>query len=140
MGPLPNKAFTMVFFSVQAFSMCFFRMLVFSRLITRRPLRCILCFIGRANAAPGRQKIGTTSRGIGPAYEDKMHRSGLRVIDLLNTSILKKHIENACTEKNTIVKALFGSDPIDPDKMYEDYAAAAEPHPAVRGRYVCPAE
>jgi adenylosuccinate synthase len=79
-----------------------------------------------SESAPGRQKIGTTSRGIGPAYEDKMHRSGLRVIDLLNTSILKKHIENACTEKNTIVKALFGSDPIDPDKMYEDYAAAAE--------------
>ena len=38
-----------------------------------------------AESAPGRQKIGTTSRGIGPAYEDKMARSGLRVVDLLNT-------------------------------------------------------
>src|ERR1035441_9006204 len=36
-----------------------------------------------AENAPGRTKIGTTSRGIGPAYEDKMHRSGLRVVDLL---------------------------------------------------------
>jgi adenylosuccinate synthase len=79
-----------------------------------------------SESAPGRQKIGTTSRGIGPAYEDKMHRSGLRVIDLLNTKILKSHIENACAEKNAIAKALFGSDPIDPEKMYEDYAAAAE--------------
>ena len=79
-----------------------------------------------SESAPGRQKIGTTSRGIGPAYEDKMHRSGLRVIDLLNTKILKSHIENACNEKNAVAKALFGSDPIDPAKMYEDYAAAAE--------------
>jgi adenylosuccinate synthase len=68
--------------------------------------------------APGRQKIGTTSRGIGPAYEDKMHRSGLRVIDLLNRSLLKTHIENA--------HALFGTDPLDPIKMYDEYAEAAE--------------
>ena len=38
-----------------------------------------------AESAPGRQKIGTTSRGIGPAYEDKMKRSGLRVVDLLSS-------------------------------------------------------
>ncbi len=79
-----------------------------------------------SESAPGRQKIGTTSRGIGPAYEDKMHRSGLRVVDLLNTKILKKHIENACNEKNAIAKALFGSEPIDPTRMFDDYAAAAE--------------
>ena len=76
--------------------------------------------------APGRQKIGTTSRGIGPAYEDKMHRSGLRVIDLLNRSLLKTHIENACNEKNAIAHALFGTDPLDPIKMYDEYAEAAE--------------
>jgi adenylosuccinate synthase len=76
--------------------------------------------------APGRQKIGTTSRGIGPAYEDKMHRSGLRVIDLLNRSLLKTHIENACNEKNAVAQALFGTDPLDPIKMYDEYAEAAE--------------
>lgn len=79
-----------------------------------------------AESAPGRQKIGTTSRGIGPAYEDKMARSGLRVTDLLNPSILKSHIENACGEKNAIAHALFGTDPLDPAKMYEEYAKAAE--------------
>jgi adenylosuccinate synthase len=79
-----------------------------------------------AETAPGRQKIGTTSKGIGPAYEDKMARSGLRVIDLLNTSLLKTHIEAACEEKNAIAHALFGTDPLDPAKMYDDYAAAAE--------------
>src|ERR1700683_2217133 len=62
-----------------------------------------------AESAPGRKKIGTTSRGIGPAYEDKMARSGLRVVDLLNPKILKSHIENACQEKNAIVQALCGS-------------------------------
>jgi adenylosuccinate synthase len=79
-----------------------------------------------AETAPGRVKIGTTSRGIGPTYEDKMARSGLRVQDLLDKTLLRKHIENACREKNTIVHALFNSEPIDPDKMYADYAEIAD--------------
>jgi adenylosuccinate synthase len=79
-----------------------------------------------AENAPGRVKIGTTSRGIGPAYADKMARSGLRVEDLLDKVLLKKHIENACREKNTVAHALFNSEPIDPDKMYTDYAAIAD--------------
>src|SRR5580698_8918424 len=79
-----------------------------------------------AESAPGRQKIGTTSRGIGPAYEDKMARNGLRVVDLLNTNLLKTHIQNACHEKNAIAHALFGTEPLDPEQMYEDYARAAE--------------
>ncbi|MGO8706048.1 MAG: adenylosuccinate synthase [Terracidiphilus sp.] len=79
-----------------------------------------------AESAPGRKKIGTTSRGIGPAYEDKMARSGLRVVDLLHPALLKTHIEAACAEKNAIAHALFGTDPLDPEKMYEEYAEAAE--------------
>ena len=79
-----------------------------------------------AESAPGRQKIGTTSRGIGPAYEDKMARNGLRVVDLLNTALLQTHIENACREKNTIANALFGTHPLDPARMFDDYAAVAE--------------
>ena len=79
-----------------------------------------------AENAPGRTKIGTTSRGIGPAYEDKMHRSGLRVVDLLNSALLRTHIENACHEKNTIAAALFGTAPLDAKAMYEEYARAAE--------------
>ena len=81
-----------------------------------------------AESAPGRKKIGTTSRGIGPAYEDKMARSGLRVVDLLRPELLKTHIEAACAEKNAIVKALFGTGtaPLDPARMFDEYAAAAE--------------
>jgi adenylosuccinate synthase len=79
-----------------------------------------------AETAPGRQTIGTTRRGIGPAYEDKIHRNGLRVVDLLNTSLLRTHINNACHEKNTIAHALFGTEPLDPKQMYEEYARLAE--------------
>ena len=78
-----------------------------------------------AENAPGRVKIGTTSRGIGPAYEDKMGRRGLRVADLLDLKLLRTHIENACREKNMIAHALFNSEPLDADKMYAEYAAAS---------------
>ena len=78
-----------------------------------------------AENAPGRVKIGTTSRGIGPAYEDKMGRRGLRVADLLDLKLLRTHIENACREKNMIAHALFNSDPLDADKMYTEYAEAS---------------
>jgi adenylosuccinate synthase len=75
--------------------------------------------------APGGVKIGTTSRGIGPSYEDKMGRRGLRVADLLDLKLLKTHIENACREKSMIAHALFNSEPLDPDKMYDEYAEAS---------------
>jgi len=75
--------------------------------------------------APGRVKIGTTSRGIGPAYEDKMGRRGLRVADLMDSNLLRTTIENACREKNMIAHALFNSEPLDPDSMYREYAEAA---------------
>ncbi len=79
-----------------------------------------------AENAPGRIKIGTTSRGIGPAYEDKMGRRGLRVADLLDSNLLRSTIENACREKNLIAHALFNSEPLDADSMYREYAQAAE--------------
>jgi adenylosuccinate synthase len=79
-----------------------------------------------AETAPGRTPIGTTRRGIGPAYEDKIHRNGLRVADLLNSSLLRTHINNACHEKNTIAHALFGTEPLDPKQMYEEYVRLAE--------------
>ncbi len=79
-----------------------------------------------AENAPGRVKIGTTSRGIGPTYEDKMARSGLRVQDLLDKQLMQKHIENACREKNTIAHVLFNSEPLDADKIYAEYSEIAD--------------
>jgi adenylosuccinate synthase len=79
-----------------------------------------------SECAPGRKKIGTTLKGIGPAYEEKMSRSGLRVVDLLRPELLKTHIEAACAEKNAIVQALYGTDPLDPSQIFDEYSAAAE--------------
>ena len=79
-----------------------------------------------AETAPGRVKIGTTSRGIGPAYEDKIARRGLRVADLLDLPLLRKHIENAAHEKNTIAHALFNTEPVDADQMYNEYAQVSK--------------
>src|SRR5215467_15359805 len=55
-----------------------------------------------------------------------MGRRGLSVADLLDLKMLKKHIENAVREKNMIAHALFNSEPLDADKMYKEYADAAE--------------
>ena len=85
--------------------------------------------------APGRVKIGTTSRGIGPAYEDKMGRRGLRVADLLDLKLLRTHIENACREKNMIAHALFNSEPLDADKMYRGICRGLGQGRSVRVRH-----
>ncbi|MGH9395099.1 MAG: adenylosuccinate synthase, partial [Terriglobales bacterium] len=79
-----------------------------------------------AESAPGRVKIGTTSRGIGPAYEDKMGRRGLRVHDLYEPELLRAHINNALAEKNAVAAALYGSAPLDAGKMVETTLALAE--------------
>jgi adenylosuccinate synthase len=50
----------------------------------------------------------------------------LRVIDLLDLQLLRKHIENACREKNMIAHALFNSEPLDADKMYEEYSEVSK--------------
>jgi adenylosuccinate synthase len=55
-----------------------------------------------------------------------MHRNGLRVIDLLNSALLRTHITNACHEKNSIAHALWGTEPLNPAKIYEEYARYAE--------------
>jgi len=79
-----------------------------------------------AENAPGRVKIGTTSRGIGPTYEDKMGRRGLRVVDLYDQKLLRAHITNAVAEKNAIAKALYGTAPLDAGQMFETYVELSE--------------
>jgi adenylosuccinate synthase len=61
-----------------------------------------------SEAALGAAKIGTTSRGIGPAYEDKMARRGIRVCDLLDTDRFREKLERVITEKDAISRATFG--------------------------------
>jgi adenylosuccinate synthase len=55
-----------------------------------------------------------------------MGRRGLRVIDLLDADLMRTHIENACKEKNTIVHALYNTEPLDAAEIFREYAKVAE--------------
>jgi adenylosuccinate synthase len=63
-----------------------------------------------AENARGADKIGTTSRGIGPAYEDKMARRGLRMCDLLQPELFRKKAAHVVAEKNRLAKGAYGAD------------------------------
>ncbi|MBI1390552.1 MAG: adenylosuccinate synthase [bacterium] len=66
----------------------------------------------------GREGIGTTKRGIGPAYMDKAARSGVRLFDLLNPSVLRQRLENAIPFKNELITKVYGGSPVSIDELY----------------------
>jgi adenylosuccinate synthase len=74
----------------------------------------------------GRLQIGTTRRGIGPAYADKATRIGIRVQDLADPKILREKIELAVTEKNVWLERVYEIEPFDPDEVLEALLAHAE--------------
>ncbi len=65
----------------------------------------------------GQRKIGTTGRGIGPAYVDKMARSGVRVGDLLRPDYLTKRVEDRLTELNVILQSLYGHEALNAQEI-----------------------
>ncbi len=67
----------------------------------------------------GRLQIGTTRRGIGPAYADKYGRIGIRVQDLLDEKILRQKIEIALAEKNVWLEQIYGAEPLTLDGVLE---------------------
>ncbi|HXF43323.1 MAG TPA: adenylosuccinate synthase [Pyrinomonadaceae bacterium] len=73
----------------------------------------------------GNEKIGTTLRGIGPAYEDKAGRRGIRVADALNGEVLRARIERNLEEANRII-VLYGHQPLRADEIYEEIAPLIE--------------
>src|SRR5216117_832284 len=73
----------------------------------------------------GKHKIGTTKRGIGPAYGDKAARTGLRVLDLINPERFKKQLELKLRENNEILKA-FGAKPLSFKQVHRAYRAAGD--------------
>ena len=74
----------------------------------------------------GKSKIGTTGRGIGPAYADKINRIGIRVQDLFDQSILKQKIEAALHDKNQILVKVFNRKGITVDEVISEYLGYAE--------------
>ena len=73
----------------------------------------------------GRAKIGTTKRGIGPAYGDKAARTGLRISDLMQPRLFSKKLQAKIRENNAILRAL-GAKPINYDEVNTAYLAAGE--------------
>jgi adenylosuccinate synthase len=74
----------------------------------------------------GSNQIGTTKKGIGPAYTDKYARFGIRVQDLFDTKIFAKKVEAALEEKNKILPRVYNTLPMDASEIIDQYLAYAE--------------
>ncbi|MDQ7835180.1 MAG: adenylosuccinate synthase [Humidesulfovibrio sp.] len=71
-------------------------------------------------------KIGTTGRGIGPCYEDKMHRCGIRAADLADPELLREKIKSALEEKNVLFAKLYDCEPMDPEQVFQELLPFAQ--------------
>ncbi|MBT8357118.1 MAG: adenylosuccinate synthase, partial [Deltaproteobacteria bacterium] len=79
----------------------------------------------------GDKKIGTTGRGIGPSYEDKATRRGIRFVDLIDSKIFKEKLITILEEKNFYLKNYLSAEPLDPEviiNQYTRYAQRLAPH------------
>jgi adenylosuccinate synthase len=74
----------------------------------------------------GKNQIGTTKKGIGPAYTDKYARFGIRVQDLFDPKIFREKVETALVEKNRLLPRVYNTLPMEPDEIVEEYLGYAE--------------
>jgi adenylosuccinate synthase len=76
---------------------------------------------GIKERARGKNDIGTTGKGIGPCYTDKMERSGIRVCDLMHEDVFKEKLQENLKVKNDIITKVYGENPLDFDSIYREY-------------------
>ncbi|MDO8143467.1 MULTISPECIES: adenylosuccinate synthase [unclassified Isoptericola] len=74
----------------------------------------------------GKRRIGTTGRGIGPAYADKINRVGIRVADLFDPKILREKVEGALDQKNHLLVKVYNRRAVDVDEVVEELLGHAE--------------
>lgn len=74
----------------------------------------------------GGKSIGTTRRGIGPTYSDKAARCGLRVQDLLDMAVFEEKLRRVLEQKNALLTAVYGKEPLAIEPILEEYGACAE--------------
>ncbi|MDJ0620879.1 MAG: adenylosuccinate synthase [Calothrix sp. MO_192.B10] len=74
----------------------------------------------------GNYKIGTTGRGIGPTYADKSERTGIRILDLMDSQGLRDRLEWTINYKNVILEKLYNLPALDPQAVIEEYLGYAE--------------
>ncbi len=77
-------------------------------------------------AAKGRDKLGTTGRGIGPCYEDKAGRTGIRAVDLLEPDTLEEKINTSLKEKNFYLTQFFNAEPLELQPIFDGCLSMAE--------------
>lgn len=85
-----------------------------------------IAFDGLEEEALGGKAIGTTRKGIGPAFADKVARTGIRAGDLLDKSILKERLTQALESKNRILTKVYDKEPLALEAIYEQYCAYAD--------------
>lgn len=73
-----------------------------------------------------KKKIGTTKRGIGPCYSDKVARSGIRIADLLNKEVFREKLQNNLEEKNEIFTKIYSTNGFSFDDIYSEYLDYAQ--------------
>ncbi|WP_194785447.1 adenylosuccinate synthase [Actinomyces haliotis] len=74
----------------------------------------------------GDRQLGTTGRGIGPTYADKMNRIGIRIQDLFDESILRQKVRGALDQKNDLFEKVLGVEPIDPETVADELLSYAD--------------
>ena len=101
-----------------------------SRLLISKKTHIIMPYHRAIDAAreqfkSGSEKIGTTGRGIGPCYEDKAARIGIRAADLADEALLRRKIENALVEKNALLHGLYGQEPLSAENIFAELLPVA---------------
>src|SRR3990167_5385294 len=79
-----------------------------------------------AEAAKGKEAVGTTGRGIGPCYVDRVNRLGIRVADLLDEKEFTRKLQIALEGKNRELENMYGHAPLEFDPIYEEYLGYAK--------------
>jgi adenylosuccinate synthase len=81
---------------------------------------------GKHEEAKGSKKIGTTGRGIGPAYVDKMSRQGIRMVDLMDSKVFKEKLKANLSEINFLLEKKYKHRKISVEKIYSEYMKYVE--------------
>ncbi|MEM6644620.1 MAG: adenylosuccinate synthase [Bacteroidota bacterium] len=117
---------------------------VAGRLLISHNAHLIMPYHKRLDQARERSRdgkaIGTTGRGIGPAYMDKFARSGIRVVDLLDRDVLRKKLTAAIEEKNAILKNIHGAEELNVDAIVDEYVEfdkLIDPYVTDTTQYLC---
>lgn len=76
--------------------------------------------------ARGKNDIGTTKKGIGPCYTDKVERCGIRICDLIKPEVLKEKLTAYLPDKNDLIVKIYGEEPLDLEEIYNTYKTYGE--------------